>query len=193
LLSAPVSHPCWNRKCEETHGDKYLRCATPSVHTATPLGMLSGDVPCSQAQRTHSRTGTTLQTFWSTLVFVNDLEVIIDLIAYSCFRNFKLRNFRHADFFKNNSHKQNIRIMQFWKNALDFSYGNRSPVRRRWWRSNGTAPKLLLLLSWWPMLIQVLDIPKLCLLCLLPKTHITYFLKLQKLSHSVQKTLLGLK
>jgi len=56
LLSAPVSRPCWNRKCEGTRGDKHSCCATPNIHTATPLGILSGDVPCSQAQRTHSRT-----------------------------------------------------------------------------------------------------------------------------------------
>jgi hypothetical protein len=47
---------CWNRKCEGTRGDKHWCCATPNVHTATPLDILSGDVPCSQAQRTHSRT-----------------------------------------------------------------------------------------------------------------------------------------
>ena len=56
LLSAPVSRPCWNRKRKETRCDKHSYCATPNVHTATPLGMLSGDIPCSQAQRTHSRT-----------------------------------------------------------------------------------------------------------------------------------------
>jgi len=56
LLSAPVSRPCWNRKSEGTCGDKHSCCATPNVHTVTPLGILSGDVPCSQAQRTHSRT-----------------------------------------------------------------------------------------------------------------------------------------
>jgi len=56
LLSAPVSRPCWNRKCEDTRGDKHSRCKTPNIHTATPLGILSGDVPCSQAQRTDSRT-----------------------------------------------------------------------------------------------------------------------------------------
>jgi len=56
LLSAPVSHPCWNCKCEGTRGDKHSCCATPNVHTATPLGILNGDVPCSQAQRAHSRT-----------------------------------------------------------------------------------------------------------------------------------------
>ena len=56
LLSAPVSRPCWNRKCESTRGDKHSCCATPNVHAATPLGMLSGDVPCSQARRTHSCT-----------------------------------------------------------------------------------------------------------------------------------------
>jgi len=56
LLSAPVSRPCWNCRCEGTRGDKHSCCATPSVHTVMPLGMLSGDVPCSQAQRTHSRT-----------------------------------------------------------------------------------------------------------------------------------------
>jgi hypothetical protein len=56
LLSAPVSRPCWNRKYIETHGDKHSCCATPNVHTVTPLGMLSGDVSCSQAQRTHSHT-----------------------------------------------------------------------------------------------------------------------------------------
>ena len=54
LLCAPVSRPCWNRKCEGIHGDKHSCCETPNVHTATPLGTLSGDVPCSQAQRTHS-------------------------------------------------------------------------------------------------------------------------------------------
>jgi len=56
LLSASVSRPCWNRKCEGTQGDKHSCCATPNVHTATPLGILSGDVTCSQAQRTHSCT-----------------------------------------------------------------------------------------------------------------------------------------
>jgi hypothetical protein len=56
LLSAPVSRPSWNRKYEDTRGDKHSCCATLYVHTATPLGMLSGNVPCSQAQRTHSRT-----------------------------------------------------------------------------------------------------------------------------------------
>jgi hypothetical protein len=30
-------------------------CATPNVHTVTPLGTMSGEVPCSQAQCTHSR------------------------------------------------------------------------------------------------------------------------------------------
>jgi len=54
LLSASVSRSCWNRKCEDTRGDKHSCCATHNVHTATPLGMLSGDVPCFQAQRTHS-------------------------------------------------------------------------------------------------------------------------------------------
>jgi len=39
-----------------TRGDKNSCCATPNVHTATPLGILSGDLPCSQAQRTHSHT-----------------------------------------------------------------------------------------------------------------------------------------
>jgi hypothetical protein len=56
LLSAPVSRPCWNRKCEGTRGDKHLCCATPNVNTATPLGILSGDFPCSQVQHTHTRT-----------------------------------------------------------------------------------------------------------------------------------------
>jgi len=56
LLSAPVSRPCSNRKREDTRDDKHAYCATPIVHTATPLGMLSGYVPCSQAQRTHSST-----------------------------------------------------------------------------------------------------------------------------------------
>jgi len=79
------------------------------------------------------------------------------------------------------------------KNALNFSYGNKRPVRRKWWRSYAAAPKLLLLLLWWLMLIQVLAIPKLCLLRLLPKTQITYCLKLQKLSPSVNKASLGLK
>jgi hypothetical protein len=54
LLSAPVSHLCWNHKCEGTHGDKLL-CNSQCSHSDT-IGMLSGDVPCSQAQRTHSRT-----------------------------------------------------------------------------------------------------------------------------------------
>ena len=40
----------------KTRGDKHSCCATPNVHTATPLGMHSGDVPCSQAQCTHSHT-----------------------------------------------------------------------------------------------------------------------------------------
>ena len=56
LLSTPVSRPCWNRKCEGTHGDKHSCCATPNVHTATPLGVLSSDLPCSQTQRTRSST-----------------------------------------------------------------------------------------------------------------------------------------
>jgi hypothetical protein len=56
LLSAPVSRTCWNRRCEVTRGDKHWCGATPSVHKATPLGILSSDIPCSQAQRTHSRT-----------------------------------------------------------------------------------------------------------------------------------------
>jgi hypothetical protein len=30
--------------------------ATPNVHTETPLSILSGDIPCYQAQRMHSRT-----------------------------------------------------------------------------------------------------------------------------------------
>jgi len=55
LLSAPISCPCWNHKCEGTCGDKHSYCATPNVHTATPLSTLSGDIPCSQAQSTHSR------------------------------------------------------------------------------------------------------------------------------------------
>ena len=72
LLSAPVSHPCWNCKCEVTCGDKHWCCAIPNVHTATPLGILSGDVPCSQAQRTFTYChqlafyGTSLETFWYT-------------------------------------------------------------------------------------------------------------------------------
>jgi hypothetical protein len=56
LPSAPVLSPFWNRKCEDTRGEKHSCCATPNVHTATRLSMLSGDVPCSQTQRTHSRT-----------------------------------------------------------------------------------------------------------------------------------------
>jgi hypothetical protein len=55
LMFAPVSRPFWNRKGDGTRGDKHSCCATPIVHTATPLGTLSGDVPCSEAQRTHSR------------------------------------------------------------------------------------------------------------------------------------------
>ena len=55
LLSAPISCPCWNRKCEGTRGDKHLCCTTPSAHTPTPLGILSGNVPCSEAQRMNSR------------------------------------------------------------------------------------------------------------------------------------------
>jgi hypothetical protein len=39
-----------------TCGDKHWCCTTPNVHTAMPLGILSGDIPCSQPQRTHSRT-----------------------------------------------------------------------------------------------------------------------------------------
>ena len=56
LLSSPVSRPCWNRKCEGTRGDKHWCCTTPNVRTATPLGILSGDVPCSKVQCRHSRT-----------------------------------------------------------------------------------------------------------------------------------------
>jgi len=55
LISAPVSRPCWNRKCVDT-GEKHSCCATPIVHTATPLSILFGDVPCSQARRTYSCT-----------------------------------------------------------------------------------------------------------------------------------------
>jgi hypothetical protein len=40
----------------KTRGDKHSCCATPNVQIATPLGMLSGDVPCSQVQHAHSRT-----------------------------------------------------------------------------------------------------------------------------------------
>ena len=46
----------WNCKCEGTRGDKHLCCVIPNVHTAMPLAILSDDVPCSQAQRTHWRT-----------------------------------------------------------------------------------------------------------------------------------------
>ena len=45
-----------NRKFEGTRGEKHSRCATPNVHIATSHGILSGDVACSQAQRTYSRT-----------------------------------------------------------------------------------------------------------------------------------------
>ena len=58
LLSAPVSRRCCNCKCEGTRGDKHSCCATPNIHTATPRGVLSGDVPRSQAHRMHSRTAT---------------------------------------------------------------------------------------------------------------------------------------
>jgi hypothetical protein len=65
--------PCWNRKCDGTHVDKHSYCATPSVHTATPLGMLSGDVPCSAHSFMYCHRlavyGTSLETFWYTLVF----------------------------------------------------------------------------------------------------------------------------
>ena len=62
LFYAPISCQCWNRKCEGTRGDKHSCCATPNAHTATPLGILSGDVPCSQAHCTHSRTAISWQS-----------------------------------------------------------------------------------------------------------------------------------
>jgi hypothetical protein len=56
---------------------KHSCCATPIVHTATPLGMLSGDVPCSQAQRSHSRTA----IGWRSMELVLKL---FDTPLYSC-------------------------------------------------------------------------------------------------------------
>jgi len=63
-----------NRKCEETRGDKHSCCATPNVHTASPLGMLSGDVPCSQAQRTHSHTA----------IGWRSMELVSKLLIHPC-------------------------------------------------------------------------------------------------------------
>jgi hypothetical protein len=37
-----------NKECLGKN-DKHSCCATPNVHTTTPLGTLSGDFPCSQA------------------------------------------------------------------------------------------------------------------------------------------------
>ena len=44
-------------------------CATPNVHTAKPLGILSGDVHCSQAQPTHSHTAIS----WRSMELVSKL------------------------------------------------------------------------------------------------------------------------
>jgi len=49
----------------KTRGDKHSCCATPSVHTATPLGMLSGDVPCSQAQHTRIQVLPSVGGLWN--------------------------------------------------------------------------------------------------------------------------------
>ena len=53
FLSVPVFHPCWNCNCEITRGDKLSCCATAIVHTVMPHGILSGNVPCSQAECMH--------------------------------------------------------------------------------------------------------------------------------------------
>jgi hypothetical protein len=56
LLSASVPLPSCNRKRAWTRGDQYGRCVNFNVYKATPLGILSGDVPCSLSQRPHSCT-----------------------------------------------------------------------------------------------------------------------------------------
>jgi len=81
LLSAPVSRLCWNRKCDATHGDKHSCCATPNVHTATPLGILSGNVPCSQVQRTHSHTA----IGWCSMELVSKLFDTPTYLSFLCF------------------------------------------------------------------------------------------------------------
>jgi hypothetical protein len=81
LLAVPVSRPCWNHKCDGTRGDKHSCCATPNVHTATPLGILSGDIPCSQAQRTHSCTA----IGWHSMELVSKIFYTSTHIHRSCF------------------------------------------------------------------------------------------------------------
>ena len=71
LLFAPISRPCWNRKCEGTRGDKHSCCATPNAHTA------------------HAFTycywlavyGTSLETFWYTNTL---LEILFSSILCTC-------------------------------------------------------------------------------------------------------------
>jgi hypothetical protein len=58
------------------HGDKHLCCATPNVHTGTPLSILSGVIPCSQAQRTHSH----IAISWRSMELVLELS---DTPSYS--------------------------------------------------------------------------------------------------------------
>jgi hypothetical protein len=50
----------WNHRCAGTRGDKHW---TSNVHTATPLGIMSGDVPCSLPQCMYSCTAI---GWWST-------------------------------------------------------------------------------------------------------------------------------
>jgi hypothetical protein len=71
----------------KTCGDKHSCCATPNVHTATPLSMLSGDVPCSQSQRTHSPTAIS----WRTMELFSKLfdthffyTIFIGMLHYPC-------------------------------------------------------------------------------------------------------------
>jgi len=79
LLSAPVSCPCWNRKCEGTRGNKHSCCATPNLHT-TPLGTLSGEVPCSQTQCTYSHTAIS----WRFVELVSKLFDTPTYMLYQC-------------------------------------------------------------------------------------------------------------
>jgi hypothetical protein len=41
----------WRRKRDWTGGDKNSCCATPNVHTAKPIGTISGDVASSRSQQ----------------------------------------------------------------------------------------------------------------------------------------------
>jgi len=69
----------------KTRGDKHSCCATPNVHTATPLGMLSGDIPCSQALRTHSHTA----IGWRSMELVSkllDTHLCVCVCARVCVR-----------------------------------------------------------------------------------------------------------